>query len=602
MLTPDYLDMIPDSLDALFQELDEWIIKDYARRVAKAGEVTETAQGMAENAELLGLSETELKKETARILKLTREQLEAIFGDTAFISAKNDADRFRSAGLSADRILKNRFLRKYIEAAYKQTYGNFKNITGTLGVAVGDNFENLTDYYRNRLDFVQLQVSSGVISHDAAVREAVKNIASKGIMHIDYESGRRLNIASAARMCTLTGVNQMARQLNEGICDELGLDLVEVTAHEGARPTHKEWQGKIFSRSGKSKKYPDLVKSTGLGTVEGLCGAYCRHNYYGYVEGSPRAWTDDDLANIDPQPFDYNGKSYSFYEASQRMRYMERQIRKTKREIVGYEAAGLESDFVAASIRLNRQKQEYKKFAKASGVRPRLERTQEFAYGRSVSQKAVHKSKEISRHLAIRNGKLYGISTIGSENISKDTLKMVDTSLHKIFKAHPEMQTFINNIKFDDNLNDIEIAKATISSKLIVTLKINKRLVTSKEALDRLLKECPGMFTPKNSFYDYLEHEFTHFREWKYAIEENTKDGIIDIDNAWLDISMDKFSKEIIEEACKSCMLPNRSDILEKEISLYGSGMYSEAVAEAMSGGRTKLCKKIKELVKKRWK
>lgn len=394
MLTPEELDLIPDSLDGLFQRLDEYIIEDYARRVAKAGKVTDTAQWMAEQAELLGLSEEDIQKETSRILKLSQAEIERLFQNAAFTSSDVDVQRFKSAGLSAERISQNSFLEKYIKAAIKQTNGELKNITRTLGIATENGTENLTDYYHNSLDFVQLQVSNGITDYNTAVRNAVKEMSAKGVQYIDYESGRRMCISAAARMCTLTGVNQMARHMNDAICDELGLDLVETTAHQGARPSHQVWQGKWFSRSGKSKKYPPLEESTGLGTAGGLCGANCRHNYYGVFEGSPRAWSDDELKNIDPPPFEYNGKSYTFYEAGQYMRYMERQIRKTKREAVGYEAAGLDDDFTAASIKLNRQKQEYRKFSKSSGIRPRLERTQELGFNHSVSQKAVWRKRK----------------------------------------------------------------------------------------------------------------------------------------------------------------------------------------------------------------
>lgn len=389
MLTPEELSLIPDGPDGLFQQLDEYIIRDYARRVAKAGKVTDTAEWLEIQADQIGLSKEEIQKETARILKMSQEDIEQIFKDAAFTSAEADVSRFASAGLSAERIATSAFLGKYIKAAIKQTNGSLENITGTFGVVSENGAEDLTAFYRRTLDFAQLQVSTGVIDYNTAVRNAVKALAAKGIQRIDYDAGYHMNIASAARMCVLTGVNQLARHMNDAICDELGLDLVEVTAHAGARPSHQTWQGKIYSRSGKSRKYEDLYAVTRLGEVDGLCGANCRHNYYGYYEGMPRAWSDEELANIDPPPFKYDGKEYTYYEAGQRMRYMERQIRKTKREAAGYEAAGLDEDFTAASIKLNRQKQEYRKFAKASKIRPKWERTQELGFNRSVSGKAA---------------------------------------------------------------------------------------------------------------------------------------------------------------------------------------------------------------------
>lgn len=397
MVTPDDLDKYPDSIDGLFQRLDDFIIKDYARRVAKTGKITETAEWLAQRAEAIGMSEEEIQEETARILEMSAEEIEEIFGDVAFSSADNDSDRFYSAGLTSGRIAANSAVKRFLEAAKKQTKAELKNITGTMGVAVGNGNESLTDFYIRTLDFVQLQIATGVSDYNSAIRKAVKDLSAKGIQYIDYESGKRMNIASAARMCTLTGISQMARNMNDAICDDLGFDIVETTAHPGARPSHQVWQGRWFSRSGKSRKYPPLEESTGLGTAGGLCGVNCRHSYYGVPDGATPTYTEEQLANIDPPPFEYDGKEYTYYEANQRMRYMERQIRKTKREAVGYEAAGLDDDFTAASIKLNRQKQEYNKFAKASGIRPKYERTQELGYNRSVSGKSVQRNKRIEK-------------------------------------------------------------------------------------------------------------------------------------------------------------------------------------------------------------
>lgn len=77
-----------------------------------------------------------------------------------------------------------------------------------------------------------------------------------------------------------------------------GCDLVEVTAHAGASPEHAGWQGKVCSRSGKSKKYPSIVEATGYGTGPGLGGWNCRHNMFPYYEGTIRTYTDKELEPI----------------------------------------------------------------------------------------------------------------------------------------------------------------------------------------------------------------------------------------------------------------------------------------------------------------
>lgn len=393
MLTPEQLSLIPDTFDSLFQDLDEFIIRDYARRLKKAGSITDTAEWLEMRAAEIGLSKEAIQKETARILKMTDEEIKNTFENAAFTSAQADVERFASAGLSAERIASSEFLQAYVEAAYKQTAGSFVNLGNTLGfVANGRSYE-LTEFYERKLDEAQMRVSTGVQDYRSAIRNAVKEVSDRGVQTIDYDSGWRMNIASAARMVTLTGINQMAMRMNDAICDELGLDLVEITAHAGARPSHSVWQGQIYSRNGRKDGYEDLYEATGLGNVDGLCGANCRHNYYGYFEGSPRAYSDHYLKHLD-DPVEVDGKEYTPYEASQRQRYMERQIRKTKRELVAYEEAGLDEDFTAAAIKLRRQREAYKDFSRKAKLRPKLERTQEISYNRSISARASARTRK----------------------------------------------------------------------------------------------------------------------------------------------------------------------------------------------------------------
>lgn len=47
MLAPDYLDTLPDAVVALWQQVEDDILRDIARRIGKMGEMTETAAWQA---------------------------------------------------------------------------------------------------------------------------------------------------------------------------------------------------------------------------------------------------------------------------------------------------------------------------------------------------------------------------------------------------------------------------------------------------------------------------------------------------------------------------------------------------------------------------
>lgn len=87
-----------------------------------------------------------------------------------------------------------------------------------------------------------------------------------------------------------------------------------------------------------------------------------------------RTYTDEHLDNIDPPPFEYEGKEYNAYAATQKQREIESAIRHWKRRKAASEAAGLTEDATAAGVRLRRLNQQYKDFSAAAGLPRQLER------------------------------------------------------------------------------------------------------------------------------------------------------------------------------------------------------------------------------------
>lgn len=97
-----------------------------------------------------------------------------------------------------------------------------------------------------------------------------------------------------------------------------------------------------------------------------------RHSFYPFIPGiSERTYTDEELANIDPPPFEYEGKTYTHYEATQQQRAIERAVRKWKRREA---AATNPEDKQAAQIRQRLLKQKYEEFSKAAHLRTQPER------------------------------------------------------------------------------------------------------------------------------------------------------------------------------------------------------------------------------------
>ena len=211
----------------------------------------------------------------------------------------------------------------------------------------------------------------------------MRELASGGLRVVDYESGHRDHVDVAARRAVMTGVSQLCGKCTEQASEYLGTPYYEVSAHAGARDvpgrspwsSHKEWQGQVYStRSGDI--YPNIYEVCGLGAVDGLEGANCRHRRNVWVEGvSERTYTDEQLSHIDDGlGCTFEGKTYTAYEATQEQRKVERTIRKLKREKAAYSAAGLTDEEQAVNIKLRRLNAKYKAFSKAAGLPEQRER------------------------------------------------------------------------------------------------------------------------------------------------------------------------------------------------------------------------------------
>ena len=401
-LTPEELKGIPEGFVKLFQELEDFIISDISRRIAKVGMLTDSAKLQVIRANEIGISIELIKEKLEETLKISDEKLEDIFKNAGLYSMSKENSLYSIAGFGEVSVLENTALKSIIHASIKQTSGELYNLTQSLGFAQNVNgkivYKPIAKYYHDAMDLAVMQIKSGVTDYNTAIRQAVNKLCESGIRYVDYESGVVNRIDTAVRRAILTGSNQMTQKMTIKGMEEVGNDFVETTAHIGARPSHADWQGRVFCYSGKSREYPSFVESTGYGTGAGLGGWNCRHSFYPFVPGiSVRAYTDEMLANIDPPPFKYNGKEYTYYEATQHQRYIERKIRKTKTQLIGYNAAGLDKDFQNASIRLKQQEKYYKEFSNVANIPTEKDRLQLYGFARSIAQKAVWANKKANK-------------------------------------------------------------------------------------------------------------------------------------------------------------------------------------------------------------
>lgn len=402
MLTPEQLKAIPESFVQQLQDLEDFIIADIARRIAKEGGLTDTSVMELNKALGMGTDLNRIERIINQVTDSAIADIDNVIRDAIDESIAADNVIYKAAGYNPVDLAKSATLTHILEAGIRQTQGDFKNLTRSMGFAVqqanGIVFKPIARFYQDIINQATLRLTTGVMDWKTSTRYAVREMASSGLRYVDYATGHVNRVDVAARRAILTGTNQLNLRMTDQIMDDLGLEYVETTAHMGARPEHQLWQGQVYHVGGAKGGYPDFVSATGYGTGPGLGGWNCRHSYFAFFPGiSTRAYTDEQLRNIDPPPFTYDGKRYTYYEATQRQRELETRIRQTKRELVGYDAAGQKKEFTAASIKLNRQKELYEDFSRAAGIRIKPERHQLLEFGKSISQKAAWANKKYNQ-------------------------------------------------------------------------------------------------------------------------------------------------------------------------------------------------------------
>ena len=379
---PELLDALPEELAELFRELEITLLEEICSRLKAADELNEVTVQDIRALRSHGIDLKDIEKAIRKTTGISETKLNKLLDDVVERNQKYYTELIDLAHITQPETLVS------VEdtwAIYEQTKQTLRNITRSMGFLVdaGRTMLPPAKAYQWALDNAVMQVQSGAINYNQAIKTAVKQLADSGLKVVDYESGHREQIDVAARRAVMTGVNQICAKYTEQSAQYLETPYFEVSAHAGARDkpgpspwsSHKDWQGKVYSiRTGDI--YPSIYEVCGLGAVDGLEGANCRHRRNVWVEGvSERTYTDEQLEHIDDDlGCKFDGKTYTAYEATQMQRRVEREVRKLKREKAAYKAAGLHEEEQSVNIRLRRLNAKYKAFSAAAGLPEQRER------------------------------------------------------------------------------------------------------------------------------------------------------------------------------------------------------------------------------------
>lgn len=342
MLRPDYFYGKTDKLVEMYQDLENWIISDIATRLIKSGELSGTADRELWKLQQMGLHNTEIVKRISEMSGKSRNEVRRLLRDSVMTSFSDDKEVLTQ--ISASDIispLKNNMAILVMNAELIKTSGELDNLTKTT---INQTQKDLL----NMLNEVDYRVASGMQSYSSAVCEILDRYAESGVM-VEYPAGTKRSLEAAVRCCIVTSMNQTAAQVTNIYIVQNKIEYVLVSAHPGARydkknptgiPSHDHWQGKAYKIIGSEPGFPNLLESTGYtidpktgtGTVVNLLGLHgynCRHSHGPWRKDMVNKYLDENgNVNINAD------ESQKLYDLQQKQRFLEREIRKTKREIM----------------------------------------------------------------------------------------------------------------------------------------------------------------------------------------------------------------------------------------------------------------------------
>lgn len=394
MLTPQELLEIVDTLHPQLDTLNQWITADLINRLmARLGRgeeflLTGTDQWQLEVYKSAGGHYEALEREIKRFTKKTDAEVKAIFEDAGIRAWAADDAFYVAHGLESVPLAQSEYMIRLLTDTYQRTNGEIHNFTRTTAKASQQQLINV-------LDTAHFKVMSGAQSYTQAVKDAVNDIISNQAK-VHYPTGHVDTIETAVLRAVRTGVGQASGNMAMQGMIERDWDLIRTSAHIGARygdggenpSNHFWWQGKLFSRTGKTPGYLLFEEATGYGTGEGLCGWNCRHSF---GPGDP---DHNPYADFDAE------ENKKVYDLSQQQRKAEARIRQQKLKVLGLREAvdaaedtavkaTLQDEYNKAALKLQRYNQAYNSFCEDNNLHKLNDRITVAKWTRSEAAKAT---------------------------------------------------------------------------------------------------------------------------------------------------------------------------------------------------------------------
>ena len=438
-MSDEQIDVLSEALMPYFDELEQWVIQDIARRLDETLTYSGTIENELAAMKRLGYSPAKMRREVMRLLAADKNLKKYIAQQTAEYkrayaemmekinrdAAKAGADMiYRASDIAQaeDRKIWNEagkklkegdFLHQLSDVFGERMEGDLVNLTRTSGFKAGMSYVDARQAYTHSLNNSVLRMASGVSTIEREVTSVIHEMAKSGLRSVNYTANRSQHIESAVRTALRTTYSQLSGAVMDRDIKQTGESLVYVSQHWGARnkgegiENHEEWQGKVYKLD--DREYPEeekrigqkitgLVEATGYDAAtstvmdpRGLHGYNCRHSHYAWFEGV----SEKPKYKPEPPPKEIDGKVYDYYAMTQKMRRMEREIRAMRKELIALKDLNMDAEQQQELKKdISKKLNEYQNFCDKCSIPPKYERTRVEKVGTDIKKTRAYKDYE----------------------------------------------------------------------------------------------------------------------------------------------------------------------------------------------------------------
>lgn len=318
MLTPEYLDKIAytNKIVEMYENLNTKLTKQIISRLKENGDLSTFTKSQLRTLAKRGGKEVfiEALNTTSALSSKRKKELVALFTEIT----KHDLQSYKTLYDYRGKELKlTEEQLKILNNAVKMTDKELKNFTKTIAFSSQQN-------YVDALDEMYLQVATGGIDYQTAFRKTTNALATKGIT-LTTKNGNNRSLEASVRQSVLWGIRQNARALNKDIGKYLGCDGVQINISPNCRDDHRPINGQVFKLSSRAwQNHKHLLEDYN-----------CQH-YETYIitDIEENIYTDEEIDQANNRTVKYKGETMPYYEATQKQRSLERNIRNAKKTYV----------------------------------------------------------------------------------------------------------------------------------------------------------------------------------------------------------------------------------------------------------------------------